>query len=113
MPTVSFKDSLKAIADRNPDFANNILEDAVNAMLTGDINEGRIHLRDYVNATIGFSELAKRTGRIDKNLMRSLSEKGNPTASNLFEIIQACVAFEEITLSAHVISKVKPDLVVR
>ncbi|MGL1889776.1 MAG: hypothetical protein OCD76_24900 [Reichenbachiella sp.] len=113
MPTVPFKYSLKAIASRDPDFANNILEDAVNAMLTGNLDDGRIHLRDYINATIGFPELAKRTGKIDKNLMRSLSEKGNPTASNLFEIIQVCVEAEGVTIAAHVIASPKNDLVMR
>ena len=113
MPTVPFSDSLKAIADRDPDFANNILEESINAMLSGDLDTGRIHLRDYVHATIGFKELARRTGKNDKNLMRSLSPKGNPTASNLFEIIQACVKFEGVTIAAHVVPKPDSELPLR
>lgn len=102
MPTLPFKDSLKAMAERDPSFANDMLESAVNAMLSGELDDGRILLRDYVNATIGFQELARRTGKHDKNLMRSLGPKGSPTAANLFEIIRACVDAEGLTLAAHV-----------
>lgn len=79
-----------------------MLEDAINAMLSGDLDEGRILLRDYVNATIGFQELAQRTGKHDKNLMRSLGLNGSPTAANLFEIIQACTDGQGITIAAQV-----------
>jgi DNA-binding phage protein len=103
MPTVPFKDSLKAMAGRDQEFANSVLEAAINAMLAGDLDEGRIHLRDYVHATIGFQELARRTGKIDKNLMRMLGPKGSPTASNLFLIMQACMEAEGVTASAHVV----------
>lgn len=103
MPTIPFKHSLKAMAARDPSFANDMLESAVNAMLAGDLDDGRILLRDYVNATIGFQELAQRTGKHDKNLMRSLGPKGSPTAANLFEIIRACVEAKGVTLSAHVV----------
>ena len=103
MPTVPYKDSLKAMADRDPVFADGILEAAVNAMLAGDLEEGRIHLRDYVNATIGFKELARRTGRLDKNLMRSLGPKGSPTAANLFEIVRACTEAGGVKVAAQVV----------
>lgn len=102
MPTVSFKNSLRSMAEQDPSFANDMLESAVNAMLGGALDDGRILLRDYVNATIGFQELARRTGKVDKNLMRSLEPKGSPTAANLFEIIGACVDAGDVTLAARV-----------
>lgn len=110
MPTLPFKDSLKAIADRDPDFANEILEDAIKALFTGETDEGRLLLRNYVHATIGFSELSRRTGKADKNLMRSLSEKGNPTASNLFEIIKVCMQVEGVSLDPHIIATANSEL---
>lgn len=103
MPTVSYNDSVKSrIADR-PDLATEMLEDAINSLLAGELDDGRLLLRQYVNATIGFQELAERTGKIDKALMRTLSAQGNPTVTNLFEIIQACVKAEGVSLSAHVV----------
>ena len=80
--------------DENPEFGAEMLEDALNSLLSGELDEGRLLLRQFVNATIGFKELAKRTGKLDKNLMRTLSAIGNPTASNLFEIVQACIQAE-------------------
>jgi hypothetical protein len=44
-------------------------------------------LRDYINATIGFDELSRRTKRPAKSLMRMLGPSGNPQARNLLEVI--------------------------
>jgi len=51
---------------------------------------------------MSFQELAERTGKVDKNLMRALSAAGNPTASNLFEIVKVCIQAEGVTVVAHV-----------
>ncbi len=101
MPTLPIKDSLNAMVDKNPVLGAEMLEGAVNALLAGEVDDGRILLRQYINATIGFKELAKRTKRHDKNLMRSLSASGNPTAANLFEIIRACSEVQGVAISAH------------
>ena len=102
MPTVSYNDSVKSMIDRRPELATEMLEDAINALFEGELDDGRLLLRQYVNTTIGFQELARRTGKQDKNLMRSLSASGNPTAANLFEIIRACSEAEGFTIAAHV-----------
>ena len=102
MPTVPYNDSLKAMIASRPALATEMLEGAINSLLEGELEEGRLLLRQYVNATIGFQELARRTGKQDKNLMRSLSASGNPTAANLFEIIHACTEAEGVTVAAHV-----------
>lgn len=103
MPTTLYKDSMRAMVERNPDMATEMLEDTINALLAGDLDEGRLLLRQYVNATIGFPELARRTGKADKNLMRTLGPSGSPTAANLFQIIQACMKAEGVTVAARVI----------
>jgi DNA-binding phage protein len=103
MPTIPYKDSLKAMTARNPHMATEMFEDAINALLAGELDEGRLLLRQYVNATIGFGELARRTGKTDKNLIRALGPNGSPTAANLFQIIQACMKAEGVTVAAHVI----------
>jgi len=103
MPVTSYKDSMKDMVTRHPNMALEMLEDSINTLLSGNVDEGRLLLRQYVNATIGFKELASRTGKQDKNLMRSLSETGNPTAANLFEIMQACLDYQNVEVSAHII----------
>lgn len=102
MPSIPYDDAIRSMVDDDPQIGLNMLEDAFNALFRGDMDEGRIHLRQYVKATIGFQELAKRTGKQDKNLMRSLSATGNPTAANLFEIIQACTKVDDLTVTVRV-----------
>ena len=102
MPSIPYDDAMRKMVDENPQFGLDMFEDALNAILSGDVDEGRIRLREFVATSIGFAELGRRLGKDPKNLMRSLSPKGNPTASNLFEIIQACKESEGVTITAHV-----------
>ena len=51
-------------------------------------------LRDFINATLGFPELAANTGIHVKMLHQMFGPKGNPTAANLFNII-ACLQEQE------------------
>ncbi|HEY6851149.1 MAG TPA: hypothetical protein VI320_33670 [Terracidiphilus sp.] len=44
-------------------------------------------LREYVNVTVGFMNLGEALGRSPKSLMRMLSQKGNPHARNLLELV--------------------------
>jgi DNA-binding phage protein len=44
-------------------------------------------LRDYINATVGFPRLAAHTKIHVKTLHQMFGPNGNPTASNLFEIV--------------------------
>lgn len=85
--TRSFKDTVKARAERDPAFRDALLTEAVDQFLAGDLETGKAVLRDYINATIGFERLAEETGSSSKSLMRMLSPTGNPTASNLFSVL--------------------------
>ena len=87
--TRSFKETVKARAERDPVFRDALLTEAVDQFLAGDLNTGKAVLRDYINATIGFERLAQETGSWSKSLMRMLSPSGNPTASNLFAVLQS------------------------
>lgn len=87
--TRSFKDTVKARADRDPAFRDALLAEAVDQFLAGDLATGKAVLRGYINATIGFEQLAAETGSSSKSLMRMLSPAGNPTASNLFAVLQS------------------------
>jgi DNA-binding phage protein len=56
-------------------------------MLSGDIATAKTILRDFINATVGFTELAEATRIPSKSLMRMLGPTGNPRAENLFEVV--------------------------
>ena len=55
------------------------------------------------NAIIGFKKLAKLTKKDPKSLMRMLSPSGNPTASNLFDVICALEKKENVHYELHAV----------
>lgn len=75
---------------RDPAFREGLLAEAVESLLSGEVSLGKELLREYINATIGFPELAKCTDIHVKTLHQMFGPNGNPTATNLFEII-ACL----------------------
>lgn len=85
--TRDFKETIRVRVQRDQAFRRALLREAVEAMLNGDVETGKSVLRDYVNATVGFGELAEVTHRSPKSLMRMLGPQGNPQARNLFEIV--------------------------
>lgn len=96
--TRNFIDTVKDRAARDPEFRVGLLEEAVEAFLRGETEEGKLMLRDYVNATVGFEKLAADIEKSPKSLMRMLSDKGNPRADNLFSIVAHLQATEGVTL---------------
>jgi DNA-binding phage protein len=99
--TRSFKETVRARAVRDPEFRVGLLEEAVEALLRGELEEGKILLRDYVNATVGFERLAETTRKSPKSLMRMLSADGNPRADNLFTLIAELQRNEGIALAVR------------
>jgi len=87
--TRDFKETVKARAERDAAFREALLTEAVEMLLAGEIETGKAILRDYINATIGFEKLAKKTGTPSKSLMRMLGPNGNPRAANLLGVISA------------------------
>ena len=85
--TRDFKETIKARAERDPVFRRGLLIEGIEAFIAGDVETGKAVLRDYINATIGFSKLAEKTDIPTKSIMRMLSPSGNPQAQNLFEIV--------------------------
>lgn len=85
--TRDFKDTVKARAARDTAFRAALLSEAVELLLADDVAAGRNVLRDYINATVGFEELAAKVGKPVKSVMRMFGPKGNPTAHNLFAVI--------------------------
>ena len=85
--TRSFKDHVKAKIESDPEFRQALFQEAVQCLISGDVDTARAVLRDFINATIGFPALAKATGTSPKSLMRMFGPSGNPTAANLFGVI--------------------------
>jgi DNA-binding phage protein len=85
--TRDFKETIRARVKRDPNFRKALLREGIENFLSGDIETGKIILRDFVNATIGFAKLSDATNRSAKSLMRMLGPGGNPQARNLFEIV--------------------------
>ena len=87
--TRDFKKSVMERAAREPGFARAMLDEAATAFLNSEPEICRLTLRDLVNATVGFEELAAAINRPSKSLQRMLSEKGNPSMDNLAAIFGA------------------------
>jgi DNA-binding phage protein len=94
--TRDFKETIKARVRRDPTFRRELLREGVETMLNGDVETGKTVLRDYINATVGFGELAEVTHRSPKSLMRMLGPQGNPQAQNLFAIVSFLLRHEGI-----------------
>ena len=87
--TRDFRETVQARAARDPAFRETMFQEAVRALLNGDVDGGRAALRSYINATIGFERLSAALGRPEKSLMRMFGPSGNPTAENLLGVIGA------------------------
>lgn len=87
--TKDFKTTVMMRAHRDKEFCNAMLTEAINELLTGDVDLGKAILRDYINATISFEILSSMIDKNPKSIMRMLSPKGNPTSKSLFEIFHA------------------------
>ena len=68
--TRDFKDTIQARVRRDAAFRKELLREGIECFLSGDVETGKIVLRDYINATVGFAELAEVTHHSPKSLMR-------------------------------------------
>jgi DNA-binding phage protein len=87
--TREFKETIAARVQRDPRFREALFTEAMNAYLVGDTSAGKAILRDLVNATIGFEELASVLKKPSKSLHRMLAPRGNPSTANFFGIVTA------------------------
>lgn len=103
--TRNFKQTVLERVERDPQFAKALLDEAATLFLSGEPETARLILRDLVNATIGFEQLAEITDKPSKSLHRMLSPRGNPSMDNLAAIFAAVrhwlkVAFDVRTIEA-------------
>ena len=85
--TKNVKELVQAQVKADKKFAEALLREGVDAMLSGDVDTGKTILRDYIKATVGFEKLGAATGSPPKSLIRMFGPRGNPQAKNLFSVI--------------------------
>lgn len=86
--TRDFKETVMARAQRDRKFREALFSEAINAYLAGDTATGKTMLRDLINATVGFEQLAAEVQKPSKSLHRMLGPSGNPNTANFFAILQ-------------------------
>ena len=101
--TRNFKETVRDRAQRDPEFRQALLQEGVECLLSGDVETGKIVLRDYINAAVGFAELGRLTNKQPKSLMRMLGPNGNPHARNLFDLICCIQQHEGIRLEVRAV----------
>ena len=85
--TKAFKETVQARVRRDPKFRAALLIEGVQSLVAGDVETGKVILRDYINATGGFEKLGEAAKMPPKSLMRMFGPRGNPTASHLFSVL--------------------------
>ncbi len=93
---MDFRETIRDRAQKEPKFRKALLREAIELMLSGDEKTRRAILRNYINATVGFRQLAEATSLPADSLIRMFGPNGNPSAKNLFGVlvhIQAQRAF--------------------
>lgn len=103
MLTKRFRQTVADRVRRDPSFARALLDEAATLFLNGEPRNARLILRDLVNATIGFEELASETERPAKSLHRMLSKAGNPTMDNLAVILGVLSKKLGVEIRAHTV----------
>jgi DNA-binding phage protein len=101
--TRDFKHTIVERVDRDPAFAKALLDEAATSFLNGEPDVARLILRDLVNATVGFEQLADLTHKPSKSLHRMLSSKGNPSMDSLAAIFGAVRSCLKVGIEAHTV----------
>src|SRR5258708_25546592 len=96
--TRSFRETVQARARRDVKFRQALLGEAMQALLDGNLEEGRSALRSCINATVGFEKLSTALGRSPKSLMPMFGPSGNPPAEKLLAVISLLQAATGVRL---------------
>jgi len=101
--TRDFKATVVARVKHDPEFARALLDEAATLFLNGEPDTAKLILRDLVNATIGFEQLAQSVEKPSKSVHRMLSPAGNPTMTNLAAIFAALRKAMKVEIQAHAV----------
>jgi len=101
--TNDYKKTIQSRINRDSDFAQHLLNEAISLILNDEPETARLVLRDLVNATIGFEKLSEKTQKNSKSLHRMLTAKGNPSMNNLTHIINALRETLKVDYEIHAV----------
>ena len=104
--TKDYKETIQNRIDKDPDFAQHLLDEAISLILNDEPETARFVLRDLVNATIGFEKLSEKTQKNSKSLHRMLTAKGNPSMNNLTHIINVVRQTLNVNYEIHAVPSV-------
>jgi len=93
--TRDFKDTVMELC-KDPEYRKGLLLEAIESYMDGEIEVGHSLLRDYLNGTQAFAEVADRMQVHEPSLRRMISPTGNPTIKNLFAVFKFCQEREGI-----------------
>ena len=99
--TRNFEETVVQRVQDDATFAQALLDEAATLFLNGEPEIARVMLRDLVNATMGFEQLAELTEKPSKSLHRMLSPTGNPSMDNLAVIFRAVREKLQVSFQAH------------
>ncbi len=94
--THDFQETIRERAQSDPEFRHALLREALGCIVDGELETGRALLKDYIDASLGFRELEKRTEIPAKILTRMLSPKGDLSAAQLASILRALQEAESV-----------------
>jgi len=103
--TRDYRETIQNRLKIDPEFARHLLDEAVSEFLNDNPESARILLREIVNATIGFEQLAEKTSKNSKSLHRMLSASGNPSMNNLTNIFGVLKQKLNVNFEIHAVSK--------
>ncbi|MGD0489543.1 MAG: transcriptional regulator [Syntrophorhabdales bacterium] len=99
--TRDFRQTVRERAMRDEAYRKELLLEAVNEILEGNVDVGKAMLRDYINATITFPELGKKLNKSSKSIHRMLGPAGNPRMDSIVGILKVLQDEEHIKLRAE------------
>lgn len=101
--TVDSSKTLQTRIKADPAFAEALLREATDLFLNGEAEASRLLLRDVVNATVGFEQIAVATNRPSKSVHRMLSARGNPTMKSLSVVFSAIRKVLNVSFETHTV----------
>ena len=102
--TREFKETVMELCE-DPEYRKSLLLEALEFYLEGDIPVGNALLRDYLNGTQAFEEVAQKLQMKEPGVRRMVSPKGNATAKNLFRLFKICQSREGIKSAEELLSR--------
>lgn len=94
--TREFKETVMQLC-QDPQYRRALLVEALESYLEGEVAVGNALLRDYLNGTQSFVDVAHALHMQESGLRRMLSANGNATAKNLFRLFKVCQKREGIS----------------